>query len=248
MLLLVGVLLVLASVPLSGGDLRRLATVPFRWNGLLPLAVVLQVLFLGVFPQLPRPVTAGVHLLTYVLAAAFVWGNRRRAGLPLLALGALSNGVTIALNGGTLPASAQALETAGRTAETDGFTNSGVLADPVLPWLGDVFAVPASVPFANVFSVGDVVILLGAAWFVVGTCHRRARAVVPEQDVLLTLTVEELRAEVELARAALRTAQRRNAELTRQLTGRPTHKRKHRRPSIAVVPAQGRRAEAVRNR
>jgi hypothetical protein len=28
----------------------------------------------------------------------------------------------------------------------------------------DIFAVPAGVPFANVFSIGDVVIAVGIAW------------------------------------------------------------------------------------
>ena len=34
--------------------------------------------------------------------------------------------------------------------------NSGVLAAPRLAFLGDVFAIPAGWPLANVFSIGDV--------------------------------------------------------------------------------------------
>ena len=40
--------------------------------------------------------------------------------------------------------------------------NSVALADPRLPWLIDRFATPRWVPFASVFSVGDVLIVLGA--------------------------------------------------------------------------------------
>jgi hypothetical protein len=37
--------------------------------------------------------------------------------------------------------------------------------EPRLAFLGDIFATPASVPAANVFSVGDVLLVLGAFIF-----------------------------------------------------------------------------------
>jgi hypothetical protein len=87
--------------------------------------------------------------------------------------------VTIALNGGTLPADPHALAVAGLRDEP-AFANSGPVAHPVLPWLGDVFAVPHGVPFANVFSVGDVLIVGGAVWLVrCATRRPRHRAAVP---------------------------------------------------------------------
>jgi hypothetical protein len=57
----------------------------------------------------------------------------------------------------------------------------------VLPWLGDVFAVPHGVPFANVFSVGDVLVVAGAAWLVRSATHRprhRASVPVPRRELL----------------------------------------------------------------
>ena len=36
------------------------------------------------------------------------------------------------------------------------------MSDPTLPWLVDRWAAPDWIPLANVFSVGDVVIALGA--------------------------------------------------------------------------------------
>ena len=55
-----------------------------------------------------------------------------------------------------------ALATAG--VEVDrGPTNSVVVADPALRPLTDIFAIPAAVPLANVFSVGDVLIGIGVA-------------------------------------------------------------------------------------
>ena len=39
----------------------------------------------------------------------------------------------------------------------------GTVSDPRLGFLGDVLATPSSLPLANVFSIGDVVILIGLA-------------------------------------------------------------------------------------
>ena len=169
MLILACVLVALLTVPLTGGRLSRLGALRWRRAWLLLAALLTQVVVIEV-PGVPQGPAAAAHVLTYGLAGAFVWANRSVAGLWLLALGAASNGVTIALNGGTLPSTHAARATAGLDPET-GFENSGVLADPVLLPLGDVFAVPAAVPLANVFSVGDVLIVAGA-WWLLWSCSR----------------------------------------------------------------------------
>jgi Family of unknown function (DUF5317) len=115
-----------------------------------------------------------VHVLTYAVAAVFVVVNRHVAGLWLLALGGAANGVTIALNHGTLPADPHALEVAG-ISSGGRFVNSGVVQHPVLGWLGDVFAVPQGVPFANVFSAGDVLIVAGAVWLLIAASRTPRR-------------------------------------------------------------------------
>ena len=43
----------------------------------------------------------------------------------------------------------------------EGFVNSGAVQNPHLLFLGDVFATPQSWPLYNVFSIGDIVIVLG---------------------------------------------------------------------------------------
>jgi len=211
-------LVVVLGVALAGGDLRRLAAVRLRSAVLLPLALALQVLVVNVVPGAPRAFTVGVHLGTYLMAAAFVWRNRSLSGLPVLAAGAAANGITIALNGGTLPASAAALRFAGLQEDPTVFTNSGPLAHPRLPWLGDVFAVPAGFPLANVFSVGDVLILVGIALVL----HRVCRAPQPapltaDVDPLLSQPQATLVAELEAALAALRETGRRNDALACEL-------------------------------
>jgi len=136
----------------------------WRWPWLVWVALLVQSVVLNV--TLPWVLAPVMHVLTYVAALGFAWMNRRAAGVWIVAAGAFTNGATIAVNGGTLPASAAAAQAAGIEQGSD-FANSAVLDNPVLPWLGDVFAWPAPLPLANTFSVGDVLIVVGvwvAAW------------------------------------------------------------------------------------
>jgi hypothetical protein len=169
MIIPVAALLLILSVRLVGGRLSRLALVRLRWLPLVLLALAAQVvvLELPVGRSLPE---GAVHNATYLAAAVFILINRRVPGLPLIAAGAASNGVTIALNGGVLPASASALARAGIEQTPGTFTNSGVIADPKLAFLGDVFAIPAGLPLANVFSIGDLLIVLGAGYAAYRIC------------------------------------------------------------------------------
>ncbi len=97
-------------------------------------------------------------------------------GMALVALGAASNLVAIVANGGLMPTTAAALAAAGMDPD-DGFSNSAVLADPALAPLTDIFALPAWLPFANVFSIGDVVLGLGVAVVIALGMRRGAAAV-----------------------------------------------------------------------
>ncbi|HEY3925788.1 MAG TPA: DUF5317 domain-containing protein [Acidothermaceae bacterium] len=189
MALLAGLLV--ATVPLFGGHLRALANVRIKSFWLIAGALALQVLAISVVPTWPRALLVSAHLVSYVMAGWFVWLNRRVSGLPIVALGGALNAITIAVNGGTLPASRSALATAGIHPVAGDFNNSGVLAHPHLAWLGDVIPVPASVPMANVFSIGDLLILLGLAYGLHHLCgsrlvrsSRRAELTAPTADTL----------------------------------------------------------------
>ncbi len=136
----------------------------WRLPVLIWAALALQLVALEV--AMPHALAATLHVLTYVAAFAFLWLNRAARGVLIVAAGAATNGVVIALNGGTLPASASAVKAAGLDGDL-AFANSAVLEHPILPWLGDAFAWPAPLPLANTFSVGDLLIVVGvfvAAW------------------------------------------------------------------------------------
>jgi hypothetical protein len=169
---LIGVLAILSPV-LAGGDLRRLGDLRFRGSWVVLGALVAQIVVLSVIPGDNRTVLAAVHLATYAAAGWFVVMNRRVPGILVVAVGAASNGLTIAINGGVLPASRGAVQRAGLHLDPHEFVNSGVLAHPHLGFLGDVLALPSWVPLANVFSIGDLVILCGVAWGAHRACGSR---------------------------------------------------------------------------
>ena len=163
--MLIGLLFLacVASVPLAGGRLAQLSTLQFRAPGLLMAAIAGQVLIVSVFPQQgSEALHDTVHIGTYLVVALFVVLNRRIPWVWLVALGGALNFTAIAANGGMMPAAPNALRNAGFALDPAGFTNSGAVSHPHLQFLGDVFWVPSSFPISNVFSIGDVLILIGA--------------------------------------------------------------------------------------
>ena len=156
------------------GSLTALAALRFRAGWLMPVALAAQVLIVNVLVDLPEDVARGAHLVTYAVAAVFLLLNLRVAGMPLVAAGTAANAVTIALNGGVLPASPRALEQAGWT-DDERFANSTPVENARLAFLGDNHVTPDWVPFSNVYSIGDVLIVLGVFVLVYrGTRRRRA--------------------------------------------------------------------------
>lgn len=163
MILVVVLVLAVALVPLGGGHLRRLWSLRLRSPWLLWLALGAQ-LVLVAFPGEETAWRIALNVATYPLGLAWVWLNRDVPGMWIVGLGAVCNLVAILANGGVMPASARALEIAGLSTDPDLFTNSAVLTDPRLLFLGDVIPTPSWLPFANVVSVGDVLIALGLAY------------------------------------------------------------------------------------
>ena len=162
MTLALAFLLLLLSLPAAGGRLGALAEVELRSVWLIGLAFGVQVLIVTVVPSGDTAVHRGVHLLTYALAAAFVVRNLELRFVWVVALGGVLNFIAIAANGGVMPASRGALAAAGMDVRSGEFANSDFVANANVWFLGDVFAIPAGWPGANVFSVGDALMLLGA--------------------------------------------------------------------------------------
>jgi Family of unknown function (DUF5317) len=170
-LLLAAVVIGVLTVPLFGGKLSALAHVRLRWVPLIFGALAIQVLVMMVFPD-GNPVVLGLlHVGSYAVAAGFVYANRHITGILVVGFGALLNVVAITANGGVMPASGSAMRAAGVLPTTQEFTNSAAVAHPRLLFLGDVFAIPRGWPLHNVFSIGDILIVVG----IVITIHALCR-------------------------------------------------------------------------
>jgi hypothetical protein len=170
-------LLLLVTVPLARGRLSRLAHLRLSGVPLIVLALGLQVVMASVLPVVapgtPHAVLIALHAASYAVIAWTLWLNRAVPGLLLIALGGATNAAVIALNGGTLPADPDALVAAGYAVEAGEYKNSGIVDDPVLAWLGDIVATPSFLPFRNVISVGDIVVLIGGAVLLHVVCRSR---------------------------------------------------------------------------
>jgi hypothetical protein len=160
----VGILLGL----LARGDLRRLANLDFRRIELFYAAVGAQILAFP-FSFLPWHTSDGaartLWLASYGLLVCAAVINRHVTGVPVVAAGMVANIVAVIANGGHMPALPRALHAAGLSLRTH--YNSAAVATPHLSWLVDRWAVPRDLGVGNVFSVGDVVIAIGAVVLVV---------------------------------------------------------------------------------
>jgi hypothetical protein len=159
---LIGMLLLVAfaSVPLRGGRLSALTELRLKGVPVVAGSFALQILIVNVFPHGSASLHAALNVATYAVLGVVMAANLQVPGMPFIAAGGALNTAAIAANGGVMPASEGALRLAGLPADPAGYSNSSVA--PSAGFLGDVFAVPAWVPHANVFSVGDVLLLVGA--------------------------------------------------------------------------------------
>jgi hypothetical protein len=186
-LLLAVVILSVVAVRPAGGSLTALGRVRLRFAPAIFGALAIQIAVISVFPGGSPWLHRVLYVGSYVLAAVFVVANRRLAGMRILALGATLNLIAILANNGVMPASRSALRTAGRLTSSTEFLNSAAVAHPRLLFLGDILAVPHSVPLANVYSIGDVCIAIGVAIAIHGLAgsrlvprSSRSAAAVPE--------------------------------------------------------------------
>jgi hypothetical protein len=157
---------VLAGIAIGSvfrGRLEALAEIRFRWGWLAIVALAIQlVLFSPLAGDRLGDAGRWIYVGSTALVILVVAANIRLRGLPLVLVGAASNILAIVANGGSMPASPGALAAVGQTVG-DGPTNSVVVAKPALEPLTDIFAMPAWLPLANIFSVGDVLIGIGIA-------------------------------------------------------------------------------------
>jgi hypothetical protein len=150
-----------------GGRAAGLMELTFRWRWAVLAGIVTQVLLFstplnGAVGTLGPVIYVGSTAL--VLAAILV--NRHITGMPVIALGAVANLTAIIANRGYMPADPGAMASLGQTI-SDTYSNSAIVSDPALRPLTDIFALPGWLPFANVYSIGDVLIGIGVVMVIV---------------------------------------------------------------------------------
>ncbi|HEX7948751.1 MAG TPA: DUF5317 domain-containing protein [Candidatus Limnocylindrales bacterium] len=152
----------IAAGLLLGGSLDRLGELRLRWAPLAVLGLLVQVaLFADPVSAAVGDAAPAVYVASTAAVLVAVLRDVRVPGMALIALGAASNLAAIVANGGYMPADPAAL--ASVVELSPGYSNSVVVADPALRPLTDLYALPPAFPFANVFSVGDVLIGIGIA-------------------------------------------------------------------------------------
>jgi len=168
---------------IARGSLANLSAFKFRWA---PLAIGGLLVQLVLFTPIGDSIAGGLGPAIYVASTAAVFlavlRNIRLPGMVIVALGSLSNLAAISANGGAMPADPGALAIAGLDG-AGSHTNSVVLANPALQPLTDIYALPAWLPLANVFSVGDVLIGVGLVIVIVAAMRRATPAASGEPGV-----------------------------------------------------------------
>jgi len=119
---------------------------------------------------------AAVALVTsQLLLSAFGLANRRHPAFKLLTLGLFLNLAVITANGGFMPISPETLrrllpndlDKKWKSGERFGYTKDRVLAeaDTHFAWLADRFILAGWLPNRVAYSVGDILLAIGACWF-----------------------------------------------------------------------------------
>jgi len=119
-------------------------------------------------------VAAAALLVSQTLLLIFAWFNRQLFAFWVLGLGLLLNLCVISLNGGLMPISPETLSKMGIDLAAHALQvgeRFGGSKDVLLPpaqtrfvWLSDRFLLPGWFPYSVAFSLGDILIAVGAFW------------------------------------------------------------------------------------
>ena len=175
MILIVALLVSIVIGLARGGRLGNLNQLPMRYEW-LPLSLFLVQVSLVIFPVIESQVLWNVQALAIVFSygglLVFLYLNRFLPGAKLILLGTALNFAVILANGGYMPVAQEALRAAGhedliitRNERQYVLGSKDVVLERSqtrLAPLSDILVIPEETPLSGSFSIGDVVIAIGA--------------------------------------------------------------------------------------
>jgi hypothetical protein len=186
-ILLLALAVALLVAFLRGGSLRHLADFHLEWGWLAGLALAIQIVAVyWATGDSYLYLQGGALVVSSLLLLPVVWRNRRSPGLALIGLGLVLNLAVMVANGGFMPITPEAvarIEDQHLIVHLDGVKRMSGSKGIALPreetalWaLSDIFVIPPPFPVASAFSLGDLLVTVGAFIFLqramVGTFPR----------------------------------------------------------------------------
>lgn len=176
MILLLALAVALLVALLRGGSLRNLADFHLEWGWLAGLALAIQIVAIyWATGDRYLYLQGGALVVSSLLLLPVVWRNRRSPGLALIGLGLALNLTVMVANGGFMPITPEAVARIGHQhliVQLGGVERMRGSKGIVLPreetalWvLSDIFIIPPPFPVASAFSLGDVLVAVGAFIF-----------------------------------------------------------------------------------
>jgi hypothetical protein len=176
MILLVAILIGLAATTLRARLYHRSLTsvqVRLEWlvfTAVIPQIAVFQIPAIGKW--IPEAIIPVIQISTMTGLLIFTLANLKSTGFSVLSLGLLGNLLVIALNKGWMPVSPETLIRLRPDLPASTWVVGARLAlskdqimassETTLGWLSDCLTLPPWVPYKFVFSVGDILIAIGA--------------------------------------------------------------------------------------
>ena len=173
--ILVGLLLGVMRAWLGG---RKITIPNLKLVWIVPLAFLPQFFAFQLpvtrtrFPEQWIPLAL---IVSQLLLLGFAVANLRQPGFKFLTLGLLLNLTVIMLNGGWMPISPETIANGAPDAPPGSWevgSRLGMTKDKILPiestrlwWLSDRFLLPDWSPYRAAFSLGDLILAIGAIWF-----------------------------------------------------------------------------------
>lgn len=180
MILIVGILVAVITVPAAKGSFRGVDRLQLRAGWLMAITMVAQVIMFAFDDGwVPR----SIHVGSFLIAASFVALNRSIRGIGWVATGGALNLAAVIANRGVMPASSWAWSASDAPSiPLHEFSNARPVPGANLLALGDIVPFPPLLPGSAPFSVGDVLLIIGFGIIVHHACGARWTLRRPHRD------------------------------------------------------------------